>query len=340
MKILVVAPSWVGDMTMAQSLFKKCRSDFPGAVIDVVAPEWSLPLLNRMAEIRKAVALPVGHGQLRFFKRLEIGRCLKAEGYDRAIITPRTWKSALVPFFAGIPRRTGYTGELRFGLVNDRRRLDKAKLDKTILRLLALAQEKNTPLPPEIEFYPELNVDGQNQRRLKNELELPADRPVVCFCPGAEYGPAKQWPIPFFRKLAEMLIDSGYQVWTLGSGKEVELGREIDPGKNPWYQNLCGKTRLEDTVDLMACAGHVVSNDSGLMHVAAAVGASLEAIYGSSSPYYTPPLSDRATIHYLGIECSPCYKRTCPLGHLNCLNHIYPERIFQSIMSARRAQMP
>ncbi|MDZ7832953.1 MAG: lipopolysaccharide heptosyltransferase II [Desulfobacterales bacterium] len=333
MKILVVAPSWVGDMTMAQSLFKKCRSDWPGAVIDVVAPEWSLPLLYRMAEIRNAVALPVGHGQLRFFKRLAVGRALQAEGYDWAIITPRTWKSALVPFFAGIPKRTGYTGEWRFGLLNDRRRLDRAKLDKTILRLLALAQERHAPLPPAVEFYPALTVDRENQRQLKKDLNLAAVRPVVCFCPGAEYGPAKQWPIPFFQRLAEMLIDAGYQVWTLGSGKEVSLGKAIHPGKNPWYHNLCGKTRLEDTIDLMGCADHVVSNDSGLMHVAAAINLPLQVIYGSSSPSYTPPLSTKARIHCLGIECSPCFKRKCPYGHYNCLYGIFPEQVYQSIVA-------
>ncbi|MFP4159137.1 MAG: lipopolysaccharide heptosyltransferase II [Desulfobacterales bacterium] len=333
MKILIVAPSWVGDMTMAQSLFKQCRKNNPDAVVDVVAPQWSLPLLHRMPEVRRAIALPVGHGQLGFFKRLAIGRSLIEEGYDRAIITPRTWKSALVPFFARIPRRTGYTGELRFGLINDRRRLDREKLNQTILRLLALAGNKNDPIPPPVEFYPELSVDAQNQERLLGEFGLSPAAPAVCFCPGAEYGPAKQWPLVYFRKLAEMLIKQGYQVWTMGSAKETDLGREIDPGAGKGYKNMCGRTRLEDTIDLMALASHAVSNDSGLMHIAAATGVRLEAIYGSSSPSYTPPLSGKANIHWLGLECSPCFKRTCPLGHLNCLNHIYPERIIENILS-------
>ncbi len=332
MKILVVAPSWVGDMTMAQSLFKKCRSLGRDVVIDVLAPEWSLPLLCRMPEIRKAIALPAGHGQLLFFKRRAIGLSLIGEAYDWAIVTPRTWKSALVPFFAKIPRRTGYTGELRFGLINDRRHLDRKKLDKTILRLLALAGDRKAPLPPDIEFYPELSVDRENQVRLIDELGLSLEQPVVCFCPGAEYGPAKQWPVSYFRKLAEMLIAEGFQIWAMGSAKETGLGSSIDPGKGKWYKNLCGLTRLKDTIDLMAMASHVVTNDSGLMHVAAAVEARVEAIYGSSSPAYTPPLSDRADVYYLGLDCSPCYKRKCPLGHFKCLRDISPETIFEAIV--------
>lgn len=332
MKILFVAPSWVGDMTMAQSLFKKCRFEYPDAVMDVVAPVWSLPLLNRMPEIRRGVALPVGHGQLQFFKRVAIGRSLVPEAYDWAIITPRTWKSALIPFFARIPKRTGFTGEMRYGLVNDRRKLDKNRLDMTVLRLLALAEEKSAVLPPRIDFYPELSIDAENQRRLVRDLGLTRKRPIVCFCPGAEYGPAKQWPIRHFRKLAGMLISDGYQVWTLGSAKEVGVGEAIGPENTEWYVNLCGKTRLEDTIDLMALAAHGVTNDSGLMHVAAASGLKIEAIYGSSSPSYTPPLTDKARVHYLGLSCSPCFERTCPLGHLNCLNHISPEQIYQRVV--------
>ncbi len=334
MKILFVAPSWVGDMTMAQSLFKKCRSDHPDAVMDVVAPVWSLPILNRMPEIRKGIPIPIGHGQMQFFRRAAIGRALIAEAYDWAIITPRTWKSAIIPFFARIPRRTGYTGELRYGLVNDRRKLDKKTLDMTVLRLLALAGEKTAPLPPPIDFYPELTIDVENQQRLVKDLGLTMERPVVCFCPGAEYGPAKQWPLRHFQELAEMLIAAGYQVWTLGSAKEVGIGEAICPEKKEWYANLCGKTRLEDTIDLMALAVHGVTNDSGLMHVAAASGLQIEAIYGSSSPSYTPPLTDRAHVHYLGLSCSPCFERTCPLGHLNCLNHMPPELIYKSIMAS------
>jgi len=334
MKILVVAPSWVGDMTMAQSLFKSCHDRIPDALIDVVAPEWSLPLLSRMPEVRSAVPLPIGHGQLKLFKRLALGRSLAERAYDWAIVIPRTWKSALIPYVARVPRRTGFLGEMRFGLINDLRPLDKDKLNKTILRQLALAEDTSSPMPPAIRHYPELSVDTSNQERLIKDLQLSLDRPAICFCPGAEYGPAKQWPIEYFRRLAEMLVAEGFQVWTLGSPKEAKLGEAAHPGSEAWYKNLCGRTRLEDTIDLMALASHVVSNDSGLMHVAAAVGVRLEAIFGSSSPDYTPPLSQRATIHCLNLSCSPCFKRSCPLGHLKCLLDISPTRLLQSIRSS------
>ncbi len=334
MKILVIGPSWVGDMVMAQSLYKEIKAVYPGAVIDVVAPEWSYPLIRRMPEVRNPIVLAVGHNQLGWQIRRRTAKQLAAGNYDRAIVTPRSWKSALIPFFAGIPKRTGFNGELRFGLINDRRRLDKKRLNQTVLRLLALGRERSAPLPAGVRFYPELRVEQANQRRLIAELGMRQDRPVVCFCPGAEYGPAKQWPPGYFRKLAEMLISEGYQVWTMGSAGEADLGEAIDPGSGEGYLNLCGRTRLEDTVDLMHLASLVVTNDSGLMHVAAAVGVRVEAIYGSSSPSYTPPLSRSARVHWLGLECSPCFERQCPLGHLKCLYEITPERMFESILAS------
>ena len=333
MKILFVAPSWVGDMVMAQSLFKKLKSDFPDAIMDVLAPEWSLPIIARMPEIRNGIPFPIGHGSLQFLKRKKIGRTLAGNFYDRAIIMPTTWKSALVPFFAKIPRRTGFVGEARYGLVNDARILDENILNMTVLRYLALGQEKTDPFPPEICFSPKLDTDPVNIGRLIDTLALSLEKPVICFCPGAEYGPAKQWPVDYYRILAEMLLLAGFQVWTLGSAKETTTGDRIDPGNSKWYKNLCGKTRLEDTVDLMSLAACAVTNDSGLMHVAAASGIVVQAIYGSSSPSYTPPLTDKADIHYLGIDCSPCFKRQCPLGHLKCLREISPETIHQAIQS-------
>lgn len=331
MKFLFVAPSWVGDMVMAQSLFKKCRKEYPDAVMDVVAPQWSLPLISRMPEIRNGIPLPVGHGKFGLLTRISIGRALVEERYDRAIILPRTWKSALVPFFAKISRRIGFLGELRYGLVNDLRIMDKNVLTMTVLRYLALAEEKNEQFPPKIEFLPQLEIDQDNCMQLIHTLDLSMNRPVICFCPGAEYGPAKQWPINYYRILAEMLLVDGFQVWTLGSAKEAGTGDRISPGNSKWYKNLCGKTRLEDTVDLMSLAACAVTNDSGLMHVAAASGVVVQAIYGSSSPSYTPPLTHKADIHYLGIDCSPCFERQCPLGHLKCLKEIAPDTLYQSI---------
>ncbi len=319
-------------MVIAQSLFKTVRSKHPDAVMDVLAPNWSLPLISRMPEIRKGISLPVGHGRLRLLTRYRKGRSLADEGYDRAIVLPRTWKSALVPFFAGIPVRTGFAGELRYGLINDMRVRDKSKLTMTVLRYLALGGDKTDRLPPEIQFYPKLEMDPENRERLVRSLDLNTERPAVVFCPGAEYGPAKQWPLHHYRTLAAMLLEDGLQVWVLGSPKEAEAAREIDPGGgSPGYVNLCGLTRLEDTVDLMSLASCAVTNDSGLMHVAAASGIVVQAIYGSSSPSYTPPLTGQADIHCAGLECSPCFERQCPLKHLNCLKEISPEAVYRSI---------
>lgn len=338
MKILFVAPSWVGDMVMAHSLFRKCRNDFPDAFMDVLAPEWSLPLIARMPEIRKGIALPVGHGQMRLFKRLEAGRALAAESYDRAIVLPTTWKAALVPFFAKIPRRTGFTGEFRYGLINDMRALDKTLLNMTVLRYLALGQEKGDPLPPPIGFFPRLEPDPDNRDRLIQRLGLSPERPAICFCPGAEYGPAKQWPIEYYRELAKLLLRDGFQVWVVGSSKDASAGEAIRPESSGWYRNLCGQTRLEDTVDIMRLAAGAVSNDSGLMHVAAATGLHVQAIYGSSSPAYTPPLTDKAEIHCLLLDCSPCFRRKCPAGHLDCLTKILPMTVYQSIRARFRGR--
>jgi len=337
MKILIVAPAWVGDMVMAQSLFKQCLKDNPDAVIDVVAPEWSLPLLHRMSEVRQAVPLPVGHGQLKFFKRLSIGRSLIAEGYDRAIVIPRTWKSALIPFFARIPRRTGFRGEFRCGLLTDVRNLDKTLLDQTVLRYLYLGEPAETGKKPAYVPHPALSVNAENQAALISRLNLDLSQPVICFFPGAAYGPAKQWPIEYFRQLGEMLISAGYQVWIMGSANEQAIGDQIAASMGAWGINLCGRTTLIDTIDLMALAACAVTNDSGLMHVAAAVNLPLQAIYGSSTPAYTPPLSTKARIHYLGIECSPCFKRKCPYGHYNCLYGIFPEQVYQSIVADHKS---
>ncbi|MGW8228772.1 MAG: lipopolysaccharide heptosyltransferase II, partial [Gammaproteobacteria bacterium] len=288
-RILVVGPAWVGDMVMAQSLFMTLQQRQPVVIIDVLAPAWSLPLLSRMPQVNDAIALPVGHGQLALVTRFRLGRQLQHKGYTKAIVIPRSFKAALVPFFAGIPLRTGYRGEMRYGVINDMRVLNKEVLTQTVQRQVALGLPKTVELPPAIP-YPQLDIDGDNQRLLLKKLGLHPDKPVIGLMPGAEYGPAKQWPIAYYQELAGKLIAAGYLVWVFGSDKERAIGEQVGlAGKN--VINLCGKTRLEDVVDLIALCDSVVSNDSGLMHVACATGRRVIAIYGSSSPSYTPPLS-------------------------------------------------
>lgn len=319
-RILIIGPAWVGDMVMAQSLFMSLKQRNPEAAIDVVAPAWSQPLLARMPQVQRAITLQPGHGQFGLLARFRLGRSLQRNYYDRAIVLPRSFKSALVPFFAGAKIRSGYRGEMRYGLLNDIRRLDKQILRQTVQRYVALGEEHDAKLPPAIP-PPVLRIDADNQMRVSQKLGLSRERPVVGFVPGAEYGPAKCWPITHFAKLAASLNDKGIDVWIFGSGKDRLEGGKI-VAIAPQARNLCGQTRLEDVVDLMALTQTVLSNDSGLMHVACASGVQVIGIYGSSDPGYTPPLSANAKIIYLGLACSPCFERICPLGHTDCLNKI------------------
>lgn len=333
-RYLIVGPSWIGDMVMAQSLFIALKQQYPDCIIDVLAPEWSLPVLKRMPEVSDGIAVKVKHGEFSFFKRQSLGLSLRCRKYSHAIVIPRSWKSALIPFFANIPQRTGYLGEMRYGLLNDIRELDKSILGKTVERYVAHAFENNPVSAPEI-AYPRLMVNEDNQMRFLKQFHLQLYLPVVCLMPGAEYGPAKQWPLENYANLAEKLVENGYQVWLIGSEKDRLAGDKIAGDHTENIHNLCGKTELADAVDIMACATTVVSNDSGLMHVAAAVGVHVNVIYGSSTPDYTPPLTDKKhnNIFYLGLECSPCFKRICPLGHTDCLTKIRCDDVYAKIVS-------
>ena len=328
-RILIVGPAWVGDMVMAQSLFITLKQQDPNCIIDVIAPGWSVPVLKRMPEVDEAIELPVGHKQLQIMTRYRIGKTLRKKNYDRAIVTPRSFKSALVPFFARARQRTGYRGEMRFGLLNDIRPLDKSVLTQTVQRQVALGLPANSTLPP-VTPFPKLTIDIENQHQLVKKLNLKTDKPVVGFMPGAEYGPAKQWPIEYFTGLATKLVADGKYVWVFGSGKEQISGKLISDN-NDQVTNLCGQTELVDVIDLIALTDTVVSNDSGLMHVACATGRKVIGIYGSSSPDYTPPLANDAAIFYKKLDCSPCFERVCRFGHYNCLKNITVNEVLSLI---------
>ncbi len=326
---LIVGPSWVGDMVMSGALTRLLKSREPERPLDMLAPAWSLPVVARMADIRDGIAADTAHGELGLLKRRSIGRS-RAARYDRAIVLPRSLKAALVPWFAGIEQRTGFRGEHRYGLINDMRPFDPTLLDQTVKRFIALGLDPGEPLP-EIPF-PELKIDAENQRSVLHALGLETDRPVVALMPGAEYGPAKCWPLEHFTALANALDGEGFDVWVLGSDRDAAAGDTIAAGSGA--RNICGRTSLADVIDLLAFAAHAVSNDSGLMHVAAAVGTFTHAIYGSSSPDFTPPLTGRRTIHWLHLDCSPCFQRECPLGHLRCLKDIDPSAVLTAIRKA------
>lgn len=323
--ILVVGPSWVGDMVMAQSLFKLLKRRIPECGIDVVAPAWSHPIVQRMSEVRDSYALDVKHGEGGIGKRYRLGKQLRSKAYTQAIVLPRSWKSALVPFFADIPRRTGFIGEMRYGLLNDIRLFDKVYLDQTVKRLSYLGLDKDTD---ELSlFQPSLDIDAHNTQRCMAELGLDYDRFTVALLPGAEYGPAKQWPANHCAALVKQVEQAGAQTWLLGSEKDRDFAQEIINQAGGVGTNVCGKTQIADAIDLIGRADVAVANDSGLMHVAAAVGTRVVAIYGSSSPEFTPPLSKNIAINWLQLDCSPCFKRHCRFGHYNCLNNISVETV-------------
>lgn len=329
-KILIVGPSWVGDTVLAQPLFKRLHERLAHVTLDVLAPAWTIPLLKRMPEVHETLLNPFGHGELKISARYRLGKALRGRNYDQVIVLPNSAKSALVPFFAKIRLRTGYRGEMRRGLLNDARLLDKKELPLMVERFACLAERPGAKLKRPLPAL-SLRLDEAQRRSTLAKLGLTLERPVAAFCPGAEYGPAKRWPPAYFAGLAGELARMGYVVWLIGSPNDADIGSEIREMAGGTCINLCGKTGLDEAIDLLSWAALVVSNDSGLMHVAAALDRPLIALYGSSSPEFTPPLSAKAQIMKLDLPCSPCFERQCPLKHFNCMMQLTPATVLAKI---------
>ncbi len=332
-KILIVGPSWVGDMVMAQALFKALRQRDPGCLIDVLAPAWSLPILERMPEVRKGIVMPVGHGSLNLGMRWQLAQSMRPENYQQAILLPNSLKSALLPAFAKIPQRTGWRGEMRYGLVNDIRLLDKRKYPLMVERFVALAYEAGATLPDTLP-RPNLEIDSSQLSSLRERVGL-AGEPFIALCPGAEFGPAKRWPEAHYASVASDFIERGWRVAIFGSEKDQAVGAAIEALLPAEQQlacfNLAGSTALADAVDLLSAAAAVVSNDSGLMHIAAALSRPLVVVYGSTSPAFTPPLSDRVSVQKIAVDCGPCFQRECPQEHLKCLQGLAPAGVIGAV---------
>lgn len=327
MDTLVVAPSWVGDAVLAHPLLARLKARDPGA-IDVLAPEWAFAVFQRMPEVRRTLALPFGHGDLRLGERRSFAQSLPR--YDRAIVLPNSFKSALVPWHAAIPVRTGFRGEMRYGLLNDVRILDEESLPLIVERFAALAQPRGEALERPVP-QPRLAVDAAKRAATVARFGLDAARPIVALAPGAEYGPAKRWPARHFAALARSFAGRGFQVWYFGSARDTPVAAEIVSLSGGIGVDLTGRTSLDEAIDLLSLAARVVSNDSGLMHVAAALERPMAAIFGSSSPAFTPPLSAKARVISLNLSCSPCFRRECPLGHTNCLEQLDPARVIAAL---------
>jgi len=278
-----------------------------------------------MRGIRTVIDSPYEHRELNLRARRSLGRELRGNGYTRAFVLPNSFKSAQIPWFARIPRRIGYVGEARRVLLTDARRLDRRALPRLVDRFVGLAATPGE-FPPSAPS-PVLVPDAGNASEAMRSLGLATRKPVAAFCPGAEFGPAKRWPSEHFITLARRFVASGYAVWLIGSPNDRAASDPIAAAV-PEVRNVCGRTDLGTAIDLLAQASVVVSNDSGLMHAAAAVGAPLVALFGSSSPEYTPPLSPLARVARIDIECSPCFQRECPLGHFKCMRELEPNVVY------------
>lgn len=334
-RILLVAPSWVGDAILSEPLVALLREPYREPIVDVLAPPWCAPVYARMRGVGRVIESPLAHGRLDLALRRKLGAELRSQRYTRAIVLPNSWKSALAPWLAGIPRRTGYRGEFRHGLLNDIRPLDAKALPRLVDRFAALAASPGrlVPMPP----APVLVPDVANRNRALRELRLTGKTPVAALCPGAEFGPAKRWPPNHYADLAARFLAQGLRVWLVGSPNDKLAAASVlqaagEPGRH--IRDLTGHTDLGTAVDLLSVASVVVSNDSGLMHAAAAVGVPVVALFGSSSPVYTPPLSPLAHVAKIDIACSPCFKRECPLGHFRCMRELSTEAVYNLARSA------
>lgn len=339
-KILIIGPSWVGDMVMSQSLYCTLKQQQPDAIIDVIAPGWCKPILERMPEINQAIEMPLGHGDFNLLGRREIGKSLREHRYDRAFVLPNSAKSALIPWFANIPVRSGWRGEMRYGLLNDLRPNKKA-FQYMVERYVALAHPREQMIDSsslgglETLPRPQLSIDTTAQQQTLAKFNLHTEHKTIGLCPGAEFGPAKKWPEAHYAEVAQAMCKQGHEVWLFGSQKDFDTCNGIKQRVASEFHHqiniLAGKTSLIEAVDLLAVCHTVVSNDSGLMHVAAAVGCHVVAVYGSTSPKYTPPLAEKVEIVHTDIECRPCFKRECQYRHLKCLSDLTPQQVLDSI---------
>jgi len=330
-KILIVGPAWVGDMIMAQSLFKLLKQRQPDVVLDVLAPAWTFSLLNRMPEVSRAIELPLTHGELKLKQRYQLAKELRTHQYDQAIVLPNSFKAALIPWFARIPKRTGWLGECRYVALNDIRRLDKKRYPLMIEQFMALGLDPEEPLPSP-RFHPSFQVSQTSQQAtLAKYQPIWRGRPILALCAGAEYGPAKRWPEEYFAQVAKQKIADGWDVWLFGSPKDRPVTEKIMQLTDNQCENISGRTVLSETIDLLSLVSGVVTNDSGLMHMAAALQKPLVALYGPTSPNFTPPLSADASVLQLQLSCQPCFERHCPLKHQRCMRDLTPELVLQII---------
>lgn len=325
-KWLVVGPAWVGDMVMAQSLFKCLKAKQPNGHLTVLAPAWSEPVLARMPEVDATLVSPFRHGELRLKERWALGKQLRQHQYDQAILLTNSFKSALVPWVANIPRRTGWLGEYRFGLLNNWYRLDKRRYPKMVDRFMALADAGRLPNTPS-DFWPQLVTPANGYADTAALFDLDCNKPMVALCPGAEFGPAKRWPTHHYAEVTNRLLDEGIQIMLCGSAKDMPVSADIQTRTEQRCLDVTGKTNLAQAIDLLSGAHAVVSNDSGLLHIAAALQRPVIALYGPTPEDFAPPLCQQSTRLFTQIACRPCKARTCPKQHHKCMQDLTPAQV-------------
>jgi len=332
LRTLVISPNWIGDAVMAQPLLRRLRELHPDRPIDVLAPTWVAPVWRAMREVDTVLESPFKHGSLQWKERKAFAKILKARGYAASYVLPNTLKFALIPWLAGIKRRVGYKGEMRYGLVNVMHH-DEKDAPRPMAQFYAALADKPLRNLPRLDKLPEpeMVADAKDADAAIARLNLPAGT-YVAFAPGAEFGPAKRWPAAYFAELAQTIRANrpDAQILLLGSPKDRAVCDEIT-AVVPQAHNLAGSTSLSEAIALISRAAAVVTNDSGLMHIGAALKRPVVAIYGPTDPRHTPPLSELAKILWLHIECSPCQQRECPLGHQNCMKLISPDAVWQPL---------
>jgi heptosyltransferase-2 len=332
-RILVISPNWIGDAVMAQPLLHLLCERSPGMPIDVLAPSWVAPVWRAVREVDAVIEAPFRHGKLQWRERRSFARQLRERGYAEAYVLPNTIKFALIPWMAGIPRRVGYKGEMRYGLINVMHHDDKRAPRPMVSFYAALANAPAKTVPPPSALpRPTLFVDDGKIAAGVARFGLSRSAPLVAFAPGAEFGSAKRWPPSHFAELANTIRQThpDAQIVLLGSPKDREVCEEI-VAQAPHAKNLAGATSLDDAIALIAAANAMVSNDSGLLHIASAFNRPVVAIYGPTDPGHAPPFSDMAASLSLHLECSPCRQRECPLGHHRCMKELTADMVWQPL---------
>ncbi len=332
-KILIISPAWLGDIIIAQTLFKYLKQQHAEILIDIIAPHWSHGLFSAMPEINDVMDMPLGHSQFQLKRRWQLGKSLQKKNYQQAIVLANSWKSAIIPFAARIPLRTGWLGEMRFGLLNDWKTLDKKKLPLMVQRFLALGSSPVSNNVISWETYaPSLQVNTEQIKNTLQELALElSKKPLLILCPGAAFGPSKRWPAEYFAEIVKHTHAKGWQICLLGAKNDQAIAQSIQKMVENRCIDLIGKTSLIQAITILSLGTLIISNDSGLMHCAAALKRPLIVLYGSSSPEFTPPLTEHKRILTLNLSCSPCFQRECPLVHFNCLKELKPKQVLKAI---------